>query len=433
VSTITDFFSTKQIESIRESQLSINVWEGSIRSGKTHASLWRFIHECNIGPEGEFVIVTRTYDSFERNILPELYKILGRQAKFFRGKRQLFIKTRKVHVVSADDATAEVKIRGATFAGAYVDEVTIIPESVFIMLLGRLSVSGAKLFATTNPDSPYHWFKRFIDNNQDVKLFKFTMEDNPSLSQERKDFYRRQYKGLWFQRFIEGKWVQAEGAIYDFFDDKLHTMDFAPYQAKFYIVGVDYGTTNPCAFVLVGFNPERYPNCWVEDEYYFNSRVTQRQKTDGEYAEDLINFIKDRNIKAIYIDPSAASFKAELLKQGVESLYDAENEVNDGIRLVAKYLNQGTLKVCKKCTNLIAEFQSYVWDPKSIKLGVDKPLKESDHALDALRYAIYTHFFNKDHQSLTPQAIENLYNESRGLKPELPSFFQDPVESPFHM
>ena len=427
MSTLLDFFSEKQLFSIRESNSSINIWEGSIRSGKTHASLWRFIDECTHGPMGDFAIITRTYDSFERNILPELHKILGKNVRYMRGKRQIFIKNRKCHVITADDASAESKIRGCTLAGAYVDEVTIIPENVFVMLLGRLSIEGAKLFGTTNPDSPYHWFKLWMENNADLKAFKFIMADNPSLSEERKEFYKRQFKGLWYQRFIEGKWVQAEGAIYDFFDEKLHVIDFPQSTASYYIVGVDYGTTNPCAFVMVGYNPHRYPNLWIEDEYYYNSRVVQRQKTDGEYCDDLQNFIQGRHVKAIYLDPSAASFAAECRKAGIDNLFDAENEVIDGIRFVGKLFVKGTIKICTKCRKLIAEFQSYVWDEKSIKSGVDKPKKENDHALDALRYALYSHFYESDEGGLTPKDLDRNYNLAMGRNDShLPPFFQQP-------
>jgi PBSX family phage terminase large subunit len=427
MSTLLDFFSSKQLLSIRESDSSINIWEGSIRSGKTHASLWRFIDETNRGPPGDFAIITRTYDSFERNILPELHKILGKHVRYMRGKRQIFIRNRKCHVITADDASAESKIRGCTLAGAYVDEITIIPENVFIMLLGRLSVEGAKLFGTTNPDSPYHWFKLWMDNNPDIKAFKFVMADNPSLSQERQEFYRRQFKGLWYLRFIEGKWVQAEGAIYDFFDEKIHVVDFPTSTANYYIVGVDYGTTNPCSFVMVGYNPHRYPNLWVEDEYYYSSKVSQRQKTDNEYAQDLQNFCEGRAVRAIYLDPSAASFKAELSKIGVDNIFDAENEVLDGIRFVAKLLTQGTFKICRKCRSLIAEFQSYVWDEKSTKAGIDKPKKENDHALDALRYALYSHFFLLESGGINPKELDRLYDESRGRgDSNLPPFFQQP-------
>lgn len=428
---LSEYFSQKQLDSIRNSHSSYNVWEGSIRSGKTYASLWRFIDEAKHGPAGDFAIISRTYDSFDRNIYPELEKILGNHVQYLRGKRQIYIKERKCHVITADDSSAEAKIRGCTLAGAYVDEITIIPENVFIMLLGRLSVANSKLFGTTNPDSPYHWCKKWMEENPDVKTFKFHIDDNPFIEEAKKQELKRQFKGLWYKRFIEGKWVQAEGAIYDFFDEKMHVIDNPEFQANYYVCGVDYGTTNPCAFVLVGYNPHHYPNIWVEDEYYYNSRIHQRQKTDAEYVEDLAKFIQFRNVQAIYIDPSAASFRAALVKAGIDSIIDANNDVNNGIGFTAMKLSDGALKICRKCKNLIAEFQSYVWDEKSVKLGIDKPKKESDHALDALRYVMYTHFAPREDGESTAKDLEKRWRQSMGMGPDLPGPFQDPKTDPY--
>lgn len=426
--------SPKQIVSINDSNARINIWEGAVRSGKTYASLWRFLKELTYGSAGEYAVICRTYDSFKRNILPQMMRMIGSDVRHYSGKRELHLWGKTVHIVGADDERAEAKIRGPTFQGAYVDEATIIPESVFKMLISRCAMGNARIFATTNPDSPYHWLKKdYLTDNPDVKSWQFVLEDNPELTQDEREYLRRQYRGLWYQRFIEGKWVQAEGAVYDFFDEKYHVLDFGPSPVEHYIVGIDYGTTNPCAFVLIGINRSGFPNMWVEDEYYFDSRIQQRQKTDSEYAEDFRKFIENRPIKSIYIDPSAVSFRLELQKMGIQNLYEARNEVGDGIRQVSRYLSNGTIKITRKCRNLIKEFQSYVWDPKCLRTGEDKPLKENDHALDALRYALYSHFFAKDSTSLSPQDLDNLYKETRGIGPELPRFFQDPndpYESP---
>jgi PBSX family phage terminase large subunit len=418
--------SDKQLFSLSDSDARMNIWEGAVRSGKTYISLWRWLKELTFGPPGEYCMISRTYDTFKRNILPQLIHMIGCQdVRYYSGKREMHIFGKNIHVVGADDERSESKIRGATFQSAYVDEATIIPESVFRILISRCAMKGARIFATTNPDSPYHWLKKdFLTDNPDVKSWKFTLDDNPELTQDEKDYLRRQYKGIWHQRFIEGKWVQAEGAIYDFFDSDIHVIDFPPGQAEFYIVGVDYGTTNPCSFVLIGINRSKYPNIWVEDVYYWDSKVKQRQKTDSEYAEDLKTFIQGLYVKAIYIDPSAASFKLELGREGISNLFDAENEVLDGIRLTSKFLANGTLKICRKCEPLIKEIQGYVWDPKCGKTGEDKPLKDRDHSLDAMRYALYTHFFGKEQTRMTPQDLERLYAEAMG-GPGLPAPFRD--------
>ena len=423
--------SKKQIDSLNGSNAHINIWEGAVRSGKTYISLLRFIKEILYGPEGEYAIISRTYDSFKRNLLPLIMRMLQSDARYYAGKREINLWKKKIHIVGADDERAETKIRGATFCGAYVDEATIVPESVFKMLISRCAMGGAKIFATTNPDSPFHWLKKdFIDNNPDVQSWQFNLDDNPEMTKDEKDYLARQYKGIWYQRFILGNWVQAEGAVYDFFDTKLHVIDFPPGRAEYYIVGIDYGTTNPCAFVLIGVNKSKFPNMWVEDIYYYDSKVKQRQLTDTEYADSLVRFIEHRPIKAIYVDPSAASFKLELSKHGVGSLYDAENEVIDGIRLVSKFLNNGTLKICRQCSKLIQEIQGYVWDPKCATTGVDKPLKVNDHLSDSLRYAIYSHFFNKEQTIMTAEQLDDSYNSAIGYNPlNLPQqFITDPKE-----
>lgn len=417
--------SPKQTDFYYDSDARINILQGAVRSGKTYISLWRWLKELTYGPSGEYVMLSRTYDAFKRNILPQLTRIVGSDAQYYSGKREMNLWGKQIFIVGADDERAEAKIRGATFSGAYVDEASIIPESVFKMLISRCSMGGARIFATTNPDSPFHWLYRdYLQDNPDVKSWHFTLEDNPELSKDEREYLRRQYKGLWFQRFIEGRWVQAEGAIYDTFDDGMHCIDFSPPTAQYYIAGVDYGTTNACSFVCIGINMNRYPNIWVDSEYYYDSKVHQRQKSDAEYAEDLKKFMNGRHFKAIYIDPSAASFKQELSRQGIYGLLDANNEVIDGIRFVNKLLNNGQLKVSRSCRHLIEEMKGYVWDTKAAMRGVEKPLKERDHAVDAMRYALFTHLFNKSNSSIRPEDIDRWERESMDSGPDLPAMFR---------
>jgi phage terminase large subunit len=167
---------------------------------------------------------------------------------------------------------------------------------------------------------------------------------------------------------------------------------------------------------------------WVEDEYYYDSKIHQRQKTDTEYADDLQKFIEGKPIRAIYIDPSAVSFRIELQKQGVTNLYEAENEVIDGIRFVNAMLNNGTLKICANCKNFIKEMQSYVWDAKCQKTGIDKPLKQNDHLMDSCRYALFTHLFNKPIDGgRGAKEIDYDYRRAMGWSPEMPGFFNIPL------
>jgi PBSX family phage terminase large subunit len=287
-----------------------------------------------------------------------------------------------------------------------------MPESFFKMLLSRLSVDGAQLFCSTNPDSPYHWLKRdFIDREGelDLKVFSYSIHDNPSLSEKYIQDLSAEYQGLWHKRYILGDWVLADGAVYDFFDDNIHVIAMPRTPAEYYIIGIDYGTTNPCVFSLIGYNPGGYPNMWLEKEYYYNSKKELRQKSDYDYALDLIEFIKGYNVKYIYIDPSAASFKQELRRNGIYNVCDAKNDVIPGIRFQSQLISNGTYKICMNCQETLKEYRNYLWDSKASERGEDKPIKQFDHSMDAQRYALYTHFFNKNlREDFTEEDAEKL-------------------------
>lgn len=392
-------FSQKQIEFFNESDARLNIAAGSVRAGKSYILLLRFMRELKHGPAGNYLVTGKSERTCLMNIIEPLQEFTGGIIRYNRGMGEFTLFGKKVYVVGANDERAEGKIRGATFSGALVDEITILPHSYFRMLLSRLSVEGSKLFGGTNPDSPYHWLKsdyidKFADDPEELKHFKFQLDDNPSLSETFKASLKKEYHGLWYKRFILGDWVLAEGAIYDFFDTTIHVTDRIPTYAKYYLLGIDYGTTNPFAAVLIGVNDDHHPTLWVEKEYYWDSKAMGFQKTDSDYANDLQREFGGYPIRNIYLDPAAASFQTEL-RRAKMPVVQAKNEVLDGIRCVANFISNGDLVIHKECKNLIKEIEGYVWDDKAVKHGEDKPLKQRDHAVDAMRYAIFTYFGNK--------------------------------------
>lgn len=380
------------------------------------------------GPEGDFIILGKSRDTIKRNVLYPLRKLLGERFQFFLGKAEATLYGRVIHLVGCNDERAAQKIQGSTVAGAYVDEVATLPEAVFQMLQSRLSVPGAKLFGTTNPDSPFHWVKKkLIDraHELDIKCWNFRLEDNPSLDKSFVNNIKKEYMGLWYQRYIEGAWVLAEGTVFDFFDSNIHCIDYPPGAADFYVLGCDYGTSNPTAFSLIGYSSKTFPNKWLEKEYYWDSRRTLRQKTDTEYAEDLKKFISGYNVRAIYIDPSAVSFRVELVRQGFSGIIEAENEVLDGIRYHSIQLSNGTFKVCRNCVKAIEEYSTYRWDEKASARGEDKPKKENDHLMDSIRYALYTEWFKRDGPRMKAEELEAMRDEVFGVAPSHGKFFDD--------
>jgi len=384
-------FSEKGLLSIANSNARINIWEGAVRSSKTICSLVRWISFVASAPPGDLLMFGKTERTLKRNILNPLKDMLGKQFDFKLGQGEAWMFGRKILIVGANDERAESKIRGGTLAGAYGDELSLTPESFIKMLFSRLSVPGAKLFGTTNPDSPYHYIKtEIIDNpNIDKAVFHFVLEDNPNLSQVFIDALKKEYIGLWYKRFILGLWVMAEGAIYDMWDDKTHLIT-APTDIDDYLkiwVSVDYGTSNPCTFGIYGKHKDG--NRYKLAEYWFDSKERGYQKTDSDYGEDFEEFVEPFNsrLKEVYVDPSALSFKTELERRGFD-VQDAINDVLDGIRIVSTELGQGRYFVDPSCTNTAKEYVSYAWDSKAQKRGEDKPLKQNDHAMDCDRYAL---------------------------------------------
>lgn len=389
----------KQRWSVRNSNKRLNIWHGSVRSGKTVGTIFRYIKFIANSPPGDLLLAGKTIDSLKRNVISPILDLLGSDAHYMPGRRELKVWDKTIYTVGASDERSEGKIRGSTLAGAYGDELTLWPESFFQMMLSRMSVEGAQFFGTTNPDNPNHWLKRnYIDRRAalDLALFHFKLEDNPYLPQAYVDALKKEYVGLWYKRFILGEWCVAEGAIFDFFDEAKHVL-ITPPEAQYYDVGIDYGTTNPCVFILFGVNPMAptgKPKIWAEREYYYDPIRRTRQQTDVEFSRDFAAFIEPlkHKVRNIYCDPSAESFQLQLRRDGIHGLRDAENEVLDGIRTVARMLQSGQYAICKNCVNYINEMYSYAWNPKKQLVGEDLPLKTNDHCQDTGRYVIHTKF-----------------------------------------
>lgn len=398
--------------------------DGAIRSGKTACMSLSFVFWAMSGFSGQnFAMCGKTIGSFRRNVLFWLKLMLrsrGYRVADHRADNLVEISrgdvTNYFYIFGGKDERSQDLIQGITLAGVFCDEVALMPESFVNQATGRCSVTGSKYWFNCNPDGPYHWFKvNWIDKStgylgkqkaaalqeearregKDPGLKKllyvhFTMDDNLSLSEEIKARYRSVYSGVFFKRYILGLWVMAEGIVYDMFDVDRHVTDASdvirPDRPE-YFVSCDYGTQNATVFLL-----------WVKDakgkwvcirEYYYSGRDEQSQKTDSRFADDMKEWLDGIRPEKIVIDPSAASFIAELKERGYQ-IRKAKNDVDDGIRYVASLLSLDRIAVCSCCENTIKEFASYIWDAKAAERGEDKPVKKSDHCMDALRYFAYT-------------------------------------------
>lgn len=407
--------SPKQDKSLREATHRFNIWVGAVRSGKTFSSIYAFIDFLQHGPPGDAMIIGVNRNSIHRNIITTLYKILGFPSpSIMANKTKLY--GRDLYFVGAPDVSAVTTIQGSTLAMAYVDEATCIPEVFWKMLETRLSVPGARLFATCNPEGPAHWLKKeYLDRKvHDLISWQFNLDDNPSLDDAYKKEIKASFSGMFYKRYILGEWALAYGAIYDCYDETNEYLYPFP-SPSYYIVGVDYGTTNATAAVLCAVTPNKYPQIRIESEYYYDSAKTGRSKTDAELVKDIQDFISYKNVSAIYVDPAAASLKIALRQANLPVL-DANNDVIPGIKITSKFIAGKNIVIHKSCKTLIEHIQSYSWDPKAADRGEDKPIKKNDHILDALRYACFTafpqgEFDNPDSQLTIEQLKHKIYDD----------------------
>lgn len=393
-------FSEKQLEFIKYATRKFNLAHGAVRTGKTVCTIVSFLHAAYECPDDKIYIIGHTFDTVKRNIIdnimgsPELQ--IFRPFCSWSGKKLTF-RDKKITVLGAKDEGAIGAIQGDTYSLVLCDEMTLYPDSIIEMIKSRLSRPYSRLYATMNPKQPTHILKTWIDEAEkgDPNYYQlhFRLEDNPYVDEDYKRMLYKNPSGLFYKRNVLGQWCLAEGAIFDFFDRNIH-VTFRPPCADYFIAGVDYGSVNPFVCLLIGvktgIHDQTGKQLWVEKEYYWNPSKTYRQKTNSEFANDVEEFLQDYNVRNLYIDPSAASFKLELKRRGIHCT-DANNDVEDGISIMTDLMAKGTLKVHGDCKNLIREIESYVWDPKKAERGWDEPLKKDDHACDALRYAVATH------------------------------------------
>lgn len=368
--------------------------DGAIRSGKTVSMSLSFGLWAMTNFNGQnFIMAGKTVGSFRRNVLrlwAAMMKARGYAVKDKRSENLVVVSRGSVenyfYVFGGKDEASQDLVQGITAAGAFFDEVALMPESFVNQATARCSVDGSKFWFNCNPASPQHWFKvGWIDKCKEKNLvyLHFTMDDNLSLSERIKERYRGQYSGVFYQRFILGLWVIAEGIIYPMFG-KDSTVPTVERKYTSYVISMDYGIQNPTAMLLWGF----CDGVWYQvDEYYHSGRETSQQKTDQDYYDDLEQLAGDRYIDCLIIDPSATSFIALVKQKRRFKVRSASNDVIEGIQKTASAIQQGKIKVNDCCKRTIKEYGLYSWDQKA---DCDRPIKDNDHAMDATRYFVNT-------------------------------------------
>lgn len=394
--------SRKQIVSIVESRrYRISIWSGAVRSGKTIASILAFYDAIvNAPTSGLIVIAGRTLQTIERNILDPMqdeskFGEWAHEVHHTPGSNTAVIFGRTIHLIGASDVRAEGKLRGMTACLALVDEATLLPESFWTQLLARLSVPGARCLATTNPDNPSHFLKvNFIDRADDpdmnLRAWHFTLDDNPYLGAEYVAAIKAEFTGLFYLRNILGRWVAADGAIFDMYDPDRHVIPWAELPEMRWIigVGVDHGTTNPTHAVMVGHGVDDVLYCM--DEWRYKAASNDARWTNVQLSKGLRDWMAlphhpndgedGSNFHGyVIVDSSATDYRMQLKQDGVKNLVLAKKEVLYGIRTLTALVSAGRLKFTDRCPELLKEIPGYVWDTKATEKGKDEPIKLNDH------------------------------------------------------
>ena len=394
-----DKFSPKQAEVLKficEDKYDTLICDGAVRSGKTAVMSLAFVmwamenfDRCNLA------ICGKTVQSAEKNVIKPLLAIEGLPytLEYKRSERMLLISCGNtenyVYVYGGKDESSYMLIQGITLAGVFFDEVALMPQSFVDQAISRtLTFGEAKIWFNCNPESPAHWFyQTYLDEGQEeqpnVKHLHFLMSDNPIMTPDKIEKAESRFVGVFYERYVLGRWVVAEGLVYKVFDEKKHVTDIIPESGKYYI-SVDYGTLNPCSMGLWCVHDGV---AYRVKEYYYDGREKGIQLTDEEYYNELVKLAGNNYIQYVIIDPSAASFKTTIRKHNKFSVRNAKNDVIYGINRTATFIQQGKIKIHYSCKDIIKEFKAYRYDEDSTE---DKVIKEYDHAMDDMRYFVNT-------------------------------------------
>lgn len=379
----------KKILAFSYSDYDAIICHGSVRSGKTSIGFVSFVDWAMRCFNGQRLGVCGvTVGSAIANIIDPYtamsYSNKRYHIRFSRSTKLMTVERNGVkntfEIFGGKDEASFKLIQGRTLAGVFLDEVALMPQSFVNQAISRCSVDGSKLWFMCNPDSPRHWF--YLDwilkpKEHNAFILHLELDDNPSLSEDIKKRYRNQFHGVFYDRYIRGLWVVAEGLVYQFDspDEYTCTHDEALNGGGEWFVSIDYGITNPFAALLWRVTPQC---AYIVDEYYFSSKEQDRRRTDEEHYDAVHKFIGDKPVIDMVVDPSANSFKEVIWRHGRYDAIDADNSVLDGIQTVDMMLHDGTIKISETCTNLLSEMQLYRWDDKAAK---DAVIKENDHCI----------------------------------------------------
>lgn len=390
----------------------LNVWEGSIRSGKTVFALVAFCLYVTRSPESVFLLSGRTLPTIEKNAILGDYGILSlipgsRYGKVGNSTAITFTangRDKIIYVSGAADIKAYMSLRGNTYAGWFADEINMHDQRFVEEALNRtVKSSDRKHFWSLNPDNPNAWiYTEYLDrydamSKEERKAlgnyhwWHYTPKDNPSLTPQMIQAMELQYPkdSYLYQRYILGLRVMAEGLIYP----QVTASYFRPEEdmigTDVRYCAIDFGATHATSMLFGGMYKGNRNDWRIVAEYYDQNSDKTTYDHYCAFMDVCQKLNADPNKITIAIDPAAKVLRQEFLKHGL-TVIKAKNDVNPGIEYVRNVLYKGVLILSKAVIGMLKEFSSYSWDPKASERGDEKPIKQNDDRMDALRYFAYT-------------------------------------------
>ena len=406
----------KQAEYVADAHRRWNLAVGAVRSGKSHLAVRHTIPDrvlAGHGLQGINMVIGVSKESIERNVLTPMRDIWGeRMVGDINSRNWCSMFGERVYCIGAEKVNQVSKLRGSEVKFCYVDELCDVHPEVFEMLKSRLSLDYSECHGACNPAGPRHYVKRFIDQalapGSGIDLFyqHYSIYDNPFLPPSYVRSLEAEYAGtVYYKRYIEGLWAQAEGLIYPMWEDALED-PWDPFlrdasgqpvlnskgqpvcRATDWCVSVDYGTMNAFAALLWAQAPDGTWHCIREFRY--SGRDEGHLKTDDDYVADVVALCADvPGEPQVIVDPSAASFIEALRRSSMRTfrVLPADNAVLDGIRDCAVCLQTGRIRISRLLEGMAQEFAGYVWEDAD---GDDRPRKVEDHCMDSMRYFVKT-------------------------------------------
>ncbi len=437
-----NYFTSKQRQVLRQANKRWNILTGAVRSGKTFVSYFLIPERVKEHYDNNILFVGKTVNTLDRNVFDPMRSIFGdKYISKIIDKRFVYIFGKRCYVVGANDERSITKIQGLSLGYCYCDELTTYPESFFQMLKSRLDLSNSKCDATCNPESPSHFVKQHIDNNDlDIYTEHFTIYDNDRLPAEFVKNLENEYRGtVYFDKWILGKWVKSEGLVFPLFRREKHYITYQEYlkyygsnKIKYVIWGVDGATTNdstaivPVAILQTG-------QAVVLDLFYHNPKVNGQLSNEQlipyikQYMDDMESKYRLKQNGAYFyttVDCAAADLKITLgshlpayfnvhkyTKKDIQQTTDIVNNAlgrNAVIILdIGGYYNYVRRTFVKEVSPLVVDIENMTWDADNKKYDPSVP----NDCADAFRYALCAYFINPDNLWSTPEA--NIYFKER--------------------